>query len=120
MTQFKAFALACVLPSLTACAGHAGDGSPNGGSTTAPAGQTSLTEAEIQYGVSPTRNNQVTYQADVIVMEHGAESIRSQAANGLTWTIDGNASGAQEIQPGRILFATGRCAWLSLWGQGPS
>jgi hypothetical protein len=47
-------------------------------------------------------------QDDVIVMEFGAEAIRSQTANGLTWTIDGNASGAHEIQPEKILFATGR------------
>jgi hypothetical protein len=101
-------ALVCVLASFTACTGHASDGSTNGSSTTTPAGQTDLTAAEIQYGVSPTRNDQVTYQDDVIVMEHGAEAIRSQAANGLTWTIDGNAAGAQEIQPDKILFATGR------------
>ena len=72
------------------------------------ASQANLTDAEIKYGVSPTRNDQVTYQDDVIVMEHGAEAIRSQTANGLTWTIDGKASGAQEIEPDKILFATGR------------
>jgi len=104
----RAPALVCVLASLTACTGRASDGSTNGSPTTTPAGQTDLTAAEIQYGVSPTRNDQVTYQDDVIVMEHGAEAIRSQAANGLTWTIDGNAAGAQEIQPDKILFATGR------------
>jgi hypothetical protein len=65
-------ALVCVLASLTACTGRASDGSTNSSSTTTPAGQTDLTAAEIQYGVSPTRNNQVTYQDDVIVMEHGA------------------------------------------------
>ncbi len=100
--------LVCVLPWLPACGGHASDGSTSGSSKTTPAGQATLTDAEIQYGVSPTRNNQVTYQDDVIVMEHGAEAIRSQTANGLTWTIDGSAPGAQEIQPGKILFATGR------------
>jgi hypothetical protein len=41
-------------------------------------------------------------------MEQGAEAIRSQTANWLTWTIDGNAPGAQEIRPEKILFATGR------------
>jgi hypothetical protein len=104
----RAAALVCVLPWLTACGGRASDGSTSGSSKTTLAGQGTLTDAEIQYGVSPTRNNQVTYQDDVIVMEHGAEAIRSQTANGLTWTIDGNASGAQEIQREKILFATGR------------
>jgi hypothetical protein len=91
------------LPLLTACSGHG-----NGGSTTAPAGAAALTDAEILYGVSPTRNSQVTYQDDVIVMEHGAEAIRSQSSNGLTWTLDANAPGAADIQPDKILFATGR------------
>jgi hypothetical protein len=119
MTQFRfnialrrraiAGAIVYALPWLTACAGHSGDGSTTASSTTTtPAGRVDPTAAEIQYGVSPTRNNQVTYQDDVIVMEHGAEAIRSQSANGLTWTIDGNASGAQEIRPDKILFATGR------------
>ena len=118
MTQFNvtlprrtvvgAAALVCVLPWLAACARHASDGSTNGGSTTTQAGHTDPTPAEIQYGVSPTRNSQVTYQDNVIVMEHGAEAIRSQAATGVTWTIDGNAPGAKEIQPDKILFATGR------------
>ena len=67
-----------------------------------------MTAAEIKYGVSPTRNSQVTYQDNVIVMEHGAEAVRGLSSNGLTYTIDGNAPGAKDIQPDKILFATGR------------
>ena len=67
-----------------------------------------MTAAEIKYGVSPTRNKDVTYQDDVIVMEHGAEAIRSLSSNGLTYTLDANAPGAKDIQPDKILFATGR------------
>jgi hypothetical protein len=52
--------LVCVLPWLPACGGHASDGSTSGSSKTTLAGQATLTDAEIQYGVSPTRNNQVT------------------------------------------------------------
>jgi hypothetical protein len=81
-------------------------------STGSPAGQagqaTTLSDAEIKYGVSPTRNKDVTYQDDVIVMEHGAEAIRSLSSNGLTYTLDANAPGAKDIQPDKILFATGR------------
>jgi hypothetical protein len=65
-------------------------------------------EAEVRFGVSPTRNSQVTYQPGVIIMEHGAEAIRSEGADGFTWTIDANAPGAAEIERDKILFATGR------------
>ena len=67
-----------------------------------------LSDAERRFGASPKRGEGVTYQPDVIVMEDGAEAIRSQDANGLTWTIDGNAPGASEIAVDKILFATGR------------
>jgi hypothetical protein len=103
-----AIALVCVLPSLTGCTRSGGNGSASGGSGQAAPAPAHLTDAETRYGVSPTRNSQVTYQDDVIVMEHGAEAIRSQAPNGLTWTIDASAPGARDIQPGKILFATGR------------
>ena len=75
---------------------------------TASAGPAAITDAETKYGVSPTRNNDVTYQDDVIVMEHGADAIRSLGSDGLTYTIDANAPGAKDIQPDKILFATGR------------
>jgi len=67
-----------------------------------------LTPNEIRFGVSPTRNKDVTYQPGVIIMERGAEAIRSYSANGMTWTIDASAPHAAEIQPDKILFATGR------------
>jgi hypothetical protein len=67
-----------------------------------------LSEAETRFGVSPKLDKRVTYQPDVIVMEHGAEAIRSPTADGFTWTIDAAAQGASEIQPDKILFATGR------------
>jgi hypothetical protein len=67
-----------------------------------------LSDAETRFGVSPKLDKRVTYQPDVIVMEHGAEAIRSQTVDGFTWTIDANAQGASGIQPDKILFATGR------------
>src|SRR5665213_623994 len=67
-----------------------------------------LSDAESRYGVSPKLDPRVTYQSDVIVMEHGAEAIRAPTADGFTWTIDGAAQGASSIEPGKILFATGR------------
>ena len=80
------------------------------GSPTAAAATKSTTQhdAEVRFGVSPTRNSQVTYQPGVIVMEHGAEAIRSEGADGFTWTIDAKAPGAAEIERDKIVFATGR------------
>jgi hypothetical protein len=76
--------------------------------TTAPATSTTLSEAERHFGVSPTFNKDVEYQPAVIVMEHGAEAIRANSSDGMTWTLDANAPHAAEIQKDRILFATGR------------
>lgn len=67
-----------------------------------------LGEAEQRYGVSPRHSQDVTYQPDVIVMEHGANAIRSQTPDGFTWTLDAAAPGVSQIQVGKILFATGR------------
>jgi hypothetical protein len=93
-------ALICVL---SGCSGRG-----SGEATSTSAGSETLTDAEVKYGASPTRDSHVTYQDDVIVMEHGAEAIRSQSSNGLTYTIDANAPGAKDIQKDKILFATGR------------
>ncbi len=67
-----------------------------------------LTPNEVKWGVSPTRNTKVTYQDDVIIMEHGADAVKAMAPNGLVWTIDAKAPHADEIKVGKILFATGR------------
>lgn len=95
-----AVALVCVL---SGCSGRG-----SGDATSTSAASATLTDAEIKYGVSPTRNKDVTYQDDVIVMEHGAEAIRGISSNGLAYTIDANAPGAKDIQTDKILFATGR------------
>ncbi len=64
--------------------------------------------AEFQYGVSPTLGSDVTYQPDVIVMEHGADAIHGYSSDGLTWLLDASAPHVSELQPGKIMFATGR------------
>lgn len=69
---------------------------------------TTLSEAERRFGVSPTFNKDVEYQPAVIVMERGAEAIRANSSDGMTWTLDANAPHAAEIQKDKILFATGR------------
>jgi len=75
-----------------------------------PLTRSELTPAEVKYGPTPRPNPAVTYQADVILVDGGAETIRSMGADGLTCTIDGRARHAQEIGVGKIAFVSGRCA----------
>src|SRR5271155_4062887 len=42
----------------------------------------SLSDAELRYGVAPTRNTAVTYQDNVVLMEHGADAIKSVSPDG--------------------------------------
>jgi hypothetical protein len=67
-----------------------------------------MSDAEFKFGVSPTRNLNVTYQPDVVLMEHGAEAVKSMSSNGLAWTLDANAPGAADVKEGKIIFATNR------------
>ena len=106
--------IAATLTFLSACHGpapsspQAQSAAPTANSPAAASKSAAQQEAEIRFGVSPTRNSQVTYQPDVIIMEHGAEAIRSENDDGFTWNIDANAPGAADIKRDKILFATGR------------
>jgi hypothetical protein len=68
-----------------------------------------LSESEIHFGIAPKRGPGVTYQDDIILMEHGDKAIQSFASDGLSWALDANAPQVNEIQEGKILFATDRC-----------
>jgi hypothetical protein len=85
-----------------------------------PASLASLSLAEFQYGTSPTRSSDVTYQPNVVVMEHGADAIHGYSSDGLTWLLDPNAPHVSELQPDKIMFATGRAVGriLSVTKQG--
>jgi hypothetical protein len=110
--------VASILIALTACKRPPAPANPSaptvattrapGAPPPRPAYLASLTDAEFKYGASPTRTSEVTYQDDVIIMEHGAEAIRQASPDGLTWTIDANAPSAKDIEQGKIVFATGR------------
>ncbi|MEO8562304.1 MAG: hypothetical protein ABI601_09540 [bacterium] len=115
MTRITQLAVSLALVSAIACGKPDAVGAPPSArtarsATTAslPARLAKLTPNELRWGISPTRNDKVTYQDDVIVMERGSDAIRDMAANGLTWTIDANAPQAGEITPDKVLFATGR------------
>lgn len=69
-----------------------------------------LSESEIHFGIAPKRGPGVTYQDGIILMEHGDQAIRSFASDGMSWTFDANAPQVNEIQVGKVLFATDRCA----------
>ncbi len=68
-----------------------------------------LTEAQRLWGVAPPPpGDGLVYQPEVVRLEGGPESIRTMAADGLSWVIDGQAG--RDIQRGTILFATSRVA----------
>ena len=69
-----------------------------------------LSESEIRFGIAPKRGPGVTYQDNIILMEHGDKAIQSFASDGLSWTFAANAPQVNEIQEGKVLFATDRCA----------
>ena len=68
-----------------------------------------LTESERQYGVAPKRIPGLVYKDDVILMENGDKAIRSLSSDGMTWTLDARSPHVNEIQVGKIVFATSRC-----------
>ncbi|MFE3906537.1 hypothetical protein ACFXPY_41460 [Streptomyces sp. NPDC059153] len=65
-------------------------------------------EAALTYGTRPVRDPSITYQPDVVIVEGGPRAIRSASSDGLTWTIDGKARGAQDVRLGKVLYATSR------------
>jgi len=62
----------------------------------------------LTYGYGPDPKGSAVYQPDVILIQGGSGAIRSASADGLVWTIDGNARGARELRVGKIMFATSR------------
>jgi len=76
-----------------------------------------LSDAEFRYGVAPTRNNKVTYQDDVIIVEHGEKAIHAVSSNGIGVTIDANLPEAQAMQPSKVVFLTNRAVGRILGAQ---
>ncbi|HEY2682665.1 MAG TPA: hypothetical protein VGI93_04085 [Steroidobacteraceae bacterium] len=67
-----------------------------------------LTASERQYGVAPKRDPRVSYQDDVILMEHGDQAIREAKSDGMSYIFDAKAEHVGELAEGKIVFATGR------------
>ncbi|PZH02178.1 hypothetical protein C1I97_21655 [Streptomyces sp. NTH33] len=96
-----ALTIALLLTTTAACGGAPGRAHEGSG----PA---DTSEAALTYGTGPVRDPSVTYQPDVVMVEGGPRAIRAASGDGLTWTIDGNARGAQDVRPGKVLYATSR------------
>lgn len=58
------------------------------------------------YGYGPQPDAAITYQPDVVLIGGGPAAIRGVTADGLTWSIDASASGADQLVPGKIMFAS--------------
>jgi hypothetical protein len=117
-TRAIAFAVAItVVVACAACGGGStgGAGSSSSASTSSASTSSASTssggassKAALEYGLGPERNSHVNFQSDVVIVAGGPDAIRSVSDGGLTWTIDGNASGAEQLEPGKIMFVTGR------------
>ena len=68
-------------------------------------------DAAVQtYGFGPARDGSAHYRPGVVVIEDGPAAIRSASDDGLTWTIDGNAKGASQLDVGSVMLASSRAA----------
>lgn len=109
MTRLTLALTTCAVALLAACSREASVPRPAGA---APRGEwhpvklSTLSEAERRHGVSPTLNDEVTYQPDVVVVENGAAIVRGLGDDGVTWRIAADA--APSIEVGKVVFLTSR------------
>ena len=80
-----------------------------GGIDGKPVDPRTLSATELQFGRPPGRDPNVTYQPDVLIMEHGDTALRSMESNGIVWHFDPNAPQVDQISAGKVIFATERC-----------
>ncbi|GAA4594416.1 hypothetical protein GCM10023194_61220 [Planotetraspora phitsanulokensis] len=67
-------------------------------------------DGDLTYGYAPRSESPVEYQPDVVIVKGGGSVIRSISEDGLTYTIDGDADGAGDVRPGKVMFVTGEAA----------
>lgn len=103
-----ATALALALAMSALAVGCAPSVSPSSGPSQAAAATCSATADGDGFGCGPVSDGSITYQPDVVFVRGGAAAIRSREPNGVSWTIDGNAPGADQIQVGKVVFVTDR------------
>jgi hypothetical protein len=59
-----------------------------------------------RFGGNLNQLKHVVYQPNVVVIGGGANAIRDVSADGLTWTVAGNAPGVAKLAVGKIMAAT--------------
>lgn len=79
---------------------------PPRSAASAPAAAT-LAAAEVAYGASPKSDASIAYQRDVVLVGGGASAVESVSADGMIWTIKGTAAHVADLQPGKVMLASG-------------
>jgi hypothetical protein len=69
-----------------------------------------LSDAEKRFGISAERTANLTYQPEVVLLRAGVNAIRALSDDGLVWTLDPNAEGIDDIQPGKVLLLSTRAS----------
>lgn len=64
--------------------------------------------ADARFGLGFTPDARVTLQDDVVVVQGGSDAIRSASADGLTWFLNPDAEGADDLVVGQVMIATSR------------
>lgn len=102
-----------------ACGSDGGAIEPTGGAgpdttvvTTVPSGDADDT-ADAGGSTAPTgeageqlRHPDYTYQDDVVFVGDAGEAVLGATADGITWTIDGDAAGAGDVEIGAVMYAS--------------
>ncbi|MFY1691948.1 hypothetical protein [Plantactinospora sp. WMMB782] len=103
-------AVTVLLVGVGGCGLRPGGGGPDGGGPGGggPAAEPAASESGRTYGYGPSRDRSIRYQPDVVLVRGGPDAIRSASADGTTWVLDADAAGADDLAPGRIMYATSR------------
>src|SRR3954464_14531365 len=96
--------VAAAIAGATACGGSSSSPGASGSATNAHASPVAVAT----YGYAPTSDTRGHLAPDVVVVDGGANAVRSASVDGLTWTIDGKAQGASRLRVGSVLLLTSR------------
>lgn len=105
MTRRAAALLLASLLLLQACSGTSPEDSKD---SDYPAPGPVSAQAELNYGGAPTEGGGITYQPNVVLVGGGADMVRSVSGDSMTWTIDAGAPHIEDLEPGKVMFLTGR------------
>lgn len=97
--RFAAVALVSLLLAISACGGA----SPGADVDKDPRSKDALA-----YGLAPYEHPDVTFQPDVVIVEGGGAAVRGVSDGGMRWRIDADATNADDLAPGKVMFVTGR------------